>query len=239
MKTVTTVLCLLLLNVGFAQQVVDVSKQDVRVGQNLFFVSGGEPFVLAKFVNLVEGTPYFKDEWLKGIIVSENDREYKNIDLKIDLLDNKIHYLDANGKEFIATTSVKEVVLSADSVTNYRFVHSSTFSQSVNTMKDSWYLWLLTGTASLYKIFEKNLSEQKPYGSATFEQHIKTLEKYLILYNNAFLEVKKLKEVPSVLSNKKAELEAFLKTKDDPKASMDDRFIKLIEYYNSLIKEKK
>jgi hypothetical protein len=106
-------------------------------------------------------------------------------------------------------------------------------------MKDSWYLWLLTGTASLYKIFEKNLSEQKPYGSATFEQHIKTLEKYLILYNNAFLEVKKLKEVPSVLSNKKAELEAFLKTKDDPKASMDDRFIKLIEYYNSLIKEKK
>jgi hypothetical protein len=79
----------------------------------------------------------------------------------------------------------------------------------------------------------------RPYGSATTEQRIKTTEKYLVLYNNAFLEVKKIKDVPSILANKKKELEVFLKNNDDQKASMDDRFVKLIEYYNTLFKEQK
>jgi hypothetical protein len=229
-----------LLQICFAQQVIDVSKQDVRVGSNLFFVSGGEPFVTAKFVNLVEGTPYFKNEWLKGVVVDKANHEYKNIDLKIDLLENTIHYLDDHQKEFVATTPVKEIVLTDASGDNYKFVHSSVFGNTVNaSKKEGWYLWLSTGTASLYKTFVKDLSENKPYGSATTEQRIKTHEKYLILYNNAFLEVKKIKDVPSILAGKKKELEEFLKTKDDKEASLDDRLVKLIEYYNSLFKEQK
>ena len=97
-------------------------------------------------------------------------------------------------------------------------------------------MWLVSGTASLYKRFEKDLSEFKGYGSATVEQRIKTREKYLILYNNSFLEVKKIKDVPSLLPIKKKELEEFLKNKDDQKASMEDRMVKLIEYFNSLPK---
>jgi hypothetical protein len=239
MKFFITAFSLLLLQSALAQQVIDVSKQDVRVGSNLFFVSGGEPFVTAKFVNLVEGTPYFKDEWMKGIVVDKNNHEYKDVSLKIDLLDKRVHFLDVNGKEFIATTPIKEVILTDTSGNNYRFVHSSEFEKPVNAIKDGWYLWLSTGTASLYKVFNKNLSEIKPYGSSTVEQRVSSSEKYLIYYNNAFLEVKKLGDVPNVLSGKKKELTAFLKKQDDQKASMDDRFVKLIEYYNSLLREQK
>ena len=47
-------------------------------------------------------------------------------------------------------------------------------------------------------------------------------------------------EAPEVLAYKKAELEDFLKNKDDKKASLDDRFAALIEYYNSFTaKDKK
>jgi hypothetical protein len=53
------------------------------------------------------------------------------------------------------------------------------------------------------------------------------------------LEVKKIKDLPTVLANKKKELEDFLKKNDDEKASMDDRMVKLIEYYNSLVKGQK
>ena len=223
----------------FAQQVVDVSKQDVRIGPGMFFVSGGQPFVTTKFVNLVEGSPYFKDEWLKGIVVDASNQEYKDIKLRVDLSSNTLHYLDNNEKEFIATIPVKEVVLTDDSGNNYKFVHSIGLKNVVNADKNKWHLWLVSGTASLYKKFEKDLSEFKGYGSATVEQRIKTREKYLLLYNNSFLEVKKMKDVSSLLSNKKKELEEFLKNKDDEKASMDDRMIKLIEFYNSLPKEKK
>jgi len=223
----------------FAQRVIDVSKENTQLGPNVFYAAGGEPFVNAKFVNLVEGTPYFKDEWLKGIVVDKAHHEYRNISIKLDLLDNKVHYLNDEEQELIATTPLEEVVLTDAAGNNYRFVRSSLFEKPVNGAKDSWYLWLCSGKASLYQIFSKTLSETKPYGSATSEQHMKTSEKYLILYNSSFSEVKKLKDVPAVLANKKTELEAFLKNSDDQKASMDDRFIKLIEYYNSLLKEQK
>lgn len=239
MRYLIAIVSLFLFNAAFAQQVVDVSKQDVRLGSNMFFVSGGEPFVTTKFVNLVEGTPYFKDEWLKGIVVDKSNHQYKDIRLKIDLVDNTIHYLDDKEKEFIATTPIKEVVLTDGLDNNYRFLHSSGLENIVNAEKDKWYLWLVTGTASLYKKFEKDLSEFKGYGASTAEQHIKTREKYLILYNNSFLEVKKIKDVPSLLVNKKKELEEFLKTQDDEKKSMEDRLVNLIEHYNSLCKEQK
>jgi hypothetical protein len=239
MRVLITVFSILVWQACYAQQVVDVSKQDVQVGANMFYSVGGEPFVNVKFVNLVEGSPYFKDEWLKGIVVDKTNHEYKGISIKIDLLDNYVHYLDEKEKELLVTTPIKEIVLTDASGNNYRFIHSSSFENCTNATKNSWYLWLSTGTVSLYKSFKKALSEMRPYGSATTEQRIKTTEKYVVLYNNAFLEVKKIKDVPSILTNKKAELEAFLNTKDDQKASMDDRFVKLIEYYNTLTKEQK
>ena len=235
MRCLITFFMLLLFQFCSAQQVVDVSKQDFHVGPNTFFVSGGEPFVTAKFVNLVEGTPYFKDEWLKGIVVDGASNELKDIKLKIDLVDNNVHYLDLQEKEFIATIPIREVVLT-ETGNNYRFVHSISLEKVNNVEKNKWYMWLVSGTASLYKKFEKDLSEFKGYGSATVEQRIKTREKYLILINNSFLEVKKIKDVPSLLPSKKKELEEFLKTKDDQKASMEDRMVKLIEYFNSLPK---
>ena len=229
---------LLLLRPCFAQQVVDVSKQDVQPGPSVFYAVGGEPFVNVKFVNLVEGSPYFKDEWFKGVVVDKADHQYKDVNLKIDLMDNNVHYLDDKEKELIVTTPIKEIVLTNTAGDNFRFIHSSSF-ETINVKKEGWYLWLCSGVASLYKVFVKNLTEIKPYGSATFEQHIQTTEKYLVLHNNAFFEVKKLKDLPSVLANKKTELEAFLKNNDDQKASTDDRFVKMIEYYNTLLKESK
>lgn len=224
---------------GMAQRVVDVTKEDVRVGSNYFFVAGGEPFLTAKFVNLKEGTPYFKDEWLKAILINEDNEEYRSVDVKLDLLDNKIHYLDPNGKEFISTTLIKQVIFTDASGFNYKFVHSSILPKGTNTEKNGWYLWLTTGTASLYKFFTKSLSEVKPYGSATFEQRIKTSESYLVHYNNTFLEIKKIKDAPSVLANKKSELQDFLKNKDNPNSSPDERFTSLIEFYNTLFKAQK
>jgi hypothetical protein len=122
---------------------------------------------------------------------------------------------------------------------NFRFIHSSALPQQPsNPLKVGWYQWLHSGTASLYKYFNKSMSESTPYGSATIEQKIKTKEKYMVSYNNAFIEIPKLKDAPAILANKKSEMESFIKDKDDSKKSMDDRFVALIEYYNSLFPAK-
>ncbi|MGZ3853169.1 MAG: hypothetical protein ACXVBJ_14860 [Flavisolibacter sp.] len=221
-----------------SQKVVDVSKEDSRVGSNTFFVSGGEPFVTTKFVNLVEGSPYFKEEWMKGVVVDASDHQFKNVRLRIDLMANTIHFIGDKEQEFVAKNPVKQVVLTDDSGNNYRFDHSIGLEGVTNAAKDKWYMWLASGTASLYKKFEKDLTEFRPYGSSTIEQRIKTHEKYLVLYKNSFHEIKKIKDVPSVLEDKKKELEEFLKTRDDEKAQMDERMVNLVEYYNSLMIKK-
>jgi hypothetical protein len=214
-----------------AQKVIDVTNGD-GIGRNAFPLLNGEAFVNTKFVNLTAGSPYFKDEWLKAVLVSSTGTEYRDVQARIDLMENRVHYLD-NGVELVTETPLKEIVVTDGAGNNYRFVHSGSLLKDA---KPVWYLWLSTGKASLYKQFEKSVFEEKPFGSATTEQTIRTKETYIILYNNALLEVKKIRDLPSVLANKKTELEAFLRTRDDRNASMDDRMTAIIEYYNSLLK---
>lgn len=233
-----SIIALLLSQLCFAQTVIDVNK-NAGSAINSFFVVAGSPFVTAKFVNLTEGTPYFRDEWMTALLVNDKGQQYKDVKAKIDLISRDVHYLDEKSIEYIATTPIVQVVFTDDAGNNYKFVHSSTFPKTASKIQEGWYLWLASGTASLYKFFSKTTSESTPYGSATVEQHIRTTESYLVLYNNAFMEIKKLKDAPTVLANKKKELEDFLKDKDNSKDGMDDRFAALIDHYNLLFKEQK
>jgi len=218
---------------------VDVSNPDRRVGQSSFFIVGGTPFVNEKYVQVVDGSPYFKDEWMKAILINEANQEFKDISAKLDLITGEVHYLDANGNRFVATTPIKQVILTDATGNNYKFIHSSILPIASNKISEGWYLWLVSGTASLYKYFSKSVSEIKPYGSATAEQRIKTSEVYYVRYSNAYLEIKKLKDAPSVLANKKSEIEEYLKKKDEKNTSTDDRFTDLITFYNSLFQQQK
>lgn len=222
-----------------AQRTVDVTNGDVRVGATTVNVVNGTPFVNTKFVRLVDGTPYFSDDWMKAVLVGTDNYNYKGQMVKLDLFDNRVHYQDEKQVELVTTTPLKELVLTDAQGNNYRFVKGSVIQQTTPQKQESWFLWLASGTASLYKLFDKKLIEETPYNSATTEQHIRTTEKYMVLYNNGLMEIKKLKDAPAVLANKKSELEDFLKNKDDKNKSMDERFIALIDYYNSLVKEQK
>jgi hypothetical protein len=220
----------------FAQRVVDVSNPDHRIGTSSFFIAGGTPFVNDKYVAVVEGTPFFSDEWMGAILVNASNQEFRGVRAKLDLITGEVHYLDANGIRLIATTPIRQVILTDTSGNNYRFIHSSILPPATNKIKEGWYLWLVSGPASLYKYFSKSVSELKPYGSSTAEQTIKTSEVFYVLYGNAYLEIKKIKDAPSVLANKKSEIEEYLKKKENKQTSADDRFTDLITYYNSLFK---
>src|SRR5215213_10856670 len=130
MKLLLVLFSIALVQMASAQKVIDVSKNTGTIGTDVFFSVGGEPFVNAKFVRLVEGTPYFKDEWLSATITMPGGKEYKNISVKIDLFDNELHYMDDKDVELVCTTPVKQIAI-ADALGNtYRFIHSSFISQT-------------------------------------------------------------------------------------------------------------
>lgn len=216
--------------VALSQQVVNVDKDEYNAA-NFFYSVGGEPVVKAKFVRLVDGSPFFLDEWLKSTIITPMGKVYNDVSVKLDLMDGSLHYLDPKGMEFIAETPIKEIILK-DSLNNknYRFISSF----SLRMLKGGWYMPLVEGKVSLFKAFDKKLRESKPYGSAVAEQSISTKERYILIYNDQPFYLKNDKEIPSILTEKQQELEAFMKAQNKKKA-LENRLIETVTYYNTLL----
>ena len=109
----------------FSQQVINVDKSD-GIPVNSFYTVNGSPVVSARFVRLTEGTPYFKDAWMKGLAISDKNLRYQNAQVKLDLFENELHYLGSNGTEMICTIPLKDLTLT-DTVSgaSYHFVHST------------------------------------------------------------------------------------------------------------------
>lgn len=219
---------------GIAQQkVVDVDKDGTSPLSGLFFVLGGEPYSLAKYVKVVDGSAFFSDNWMPGSLMTPSGKKYDSVRIKIDLLADEVHYQDKSGNPMIATTRLREIWLT-DSITQkkYHFVHSS-FIGSGTAAAAGWHQMLTEGPAFLFKKHLKEVVETKPYGSATFEQRINTSGKYFILAGNRFTPVKSISAVTELLAEKKSELQQYI-SGNKLKGKSDGDYISLLTYYNSL-----
>lgn len=219
----------------FSQRTIDVDKDpNVNGGilQNVFTM-GGKPFVTAKFSKVVEGSPFFNEQLMPGIITLNEGKEYKDLSLRLNLLESQVNYLGDKNIEMMATSAVKVVVL-RDTIqkTDHRFVFSE-YMDIYNKPEKGFYELLEPGKAELYKEHKKKLLESRPYGSATIEQTIKTEVRYYISLNGQWIKIKKLKELTDLFYRKKNEIQKFI---SDKKISGDDEAsLKMVTaYYNSL-----
>lgn len=218
---------------SFAQKVVDVDKAD-GAPINSFYTVNGSPVTNVRFVRLTDGTPYFKDTWMNSVAISDKNIRYQNRRVKLDLFDNELHFLTDDEAELICTLPLKDLTLT-DTVTgaSYHFVHSVAVPLLAQAKK-GWYLQLVQGKASLFQAFAKTLQEFKPYNSPVAEQKIITTEEFILAGNGAMYRFKKPKEIPELLADKKAVLEAFLKTDRMKNGSNAERIAAMVSYYNSL-----
>jgi hypothetical protein len=220
---------------SISQKKVDVDKEAASTDRavNYLYTVAGTPFVTAKFARVVEGSPFFNEQMMQGAIILSEGKEYKNIKVRLNLLEAQVNYLDDKQNEMIASSPVKEVVL-WDTILkkDHRFIFSDYIGSSQKLEKD-FYELLQAGKAELYKQYKKSLLESKPYGFATFEQRIKTDTRYYVLVNGQWTKVKKLKDLTTVFPDKKDEVLKFI---SDRKLSGDSEanFEAIVFYYNSL-----
>lgn len=216
-----------------AQKVIDVSKEGSkdRVMQS-FYIVGGEPFSNLQYVKIVEGTPFYNDKWMKGTVYFEDGTGYTGLYLKIDMLKGNIHYMGEDDAEFIVDAKLKKVVLT-DTVSgkSVEFIHSDYWSNEAVTR--GWYQVITEGNASLYKLDRKIIRENKRYGSSTTEQQIETNPQYAVMYKQSVVPVKKWKELPNILSDRKIELTAYIRQHGLEGKSEAD-YINVVDYYNGL-----
>jgi len=222
---------------GLAQRNVDVDK-DASIGTGAFnnmYMVGSVPFVQAKFSRVVEGSAFFNKEMMRGAIILSKGREYKNILIRLNLLETQVNYIDEKQMEMIATTPVREVVL-WDTITqkDHRFVYSEYIEAGEVKPEKDFYELLYNGKAELYKQYKKDITESRPYGSATYEQTIHEQALYYVLLDGKWIRAKKVKNLPEIFSNEKNKIQQFI---SDNKlyADNDDNFVAVIGYYNSLV----
>jgi hypothetical protein len=233
MKDVLVILlCISTISVQ-AQKTVDVAEGNTNAMSPSFFtVVNGEPVVFAKFAKIVDGTPYFNDEWMRGNVVLNGGTQFANVYLKLDLYDNEVHYRDLKGNELIATTPIQKLIL-FDSSAQLIFNFISGPYINANSPVKGWYQLLVEGKASVFKQIKKHMRENKPYGSATIERSVFTSFQYYALYNGNFIQVKKFKEIPGILSDKKDEVNKYIGA-NNLSGKTDDDYRAVFSYYNSL-----
>lgn len=221
------------LGVSAQQKVANVDKDEVSPVSGPFFVLGGEPFSMVKYVRVVDGSPFFRDEWMPGVIVMPGGTRYDSLQLKLDLLANEIHYLDPKGNDLIASNPVRELWLHETSTGEiFHFIHASFFNPG-SAVAPGWCQVLATGTVGLLKHTVKQISETRPYSSATMEQRISSSPRFLLLQGNNIIPLKSISEFPSLFPANKRGLEQYISSRK-LKGKTDNDYIGLVNYYNSL-----
>lgn len=236
MKVLFFILALIVQLTIYAQRVIDVNKTDDKtINGNFNYSVNGVPVSAVKYVRLTEGSPYFMDKWMNGEVYFEDGTGYTSLLLKIDLFENEVRYLASTGEEMIVNTPLKKIFLK-DSATgiSYSFINSS-FIKNKSFVNDKWLQVLVIDSVSLFKMVKKTISEYLPYGSSTYEQKMNATATYIVSTSTKNIEIKKIKELPEALADKKKLIENYI---DLHKLSgkSDADFISLIIYYNSVFK---
>lgn len=230
--------CLLFTCLASFSQTIDVDKNDKRLAAINNLSTSGTPYINAKFVRVVSGSPFFNDQMMRGILISRDNTEYRNIIIRLNLLESQVNFLNNKQEELIVGSPLREVTL-MDTVNqkNYHFIFSDHI-ESTDKVEKGFYQLLQKGKAGLYAQHKKVLKETRAYNSATYEQSIETYVTYCVLLGGQWKKINKIKDLPAVLSDKKSEVQEYISSKG-LSGYKQENVESVIKYYNSLFEDKK
>ncbi|WP_336516107.1 hypothetical protein [Pollutibacter soli] len=230
MKTISAALlftCILNLNSVNAQQKLDVNQAINVTGQNMYYSVNGEPFSSAKFSKVVDGTPFFRDEFMKASVILSDGKTYNNLSVKVNLMDGTIVYLNDKNEELEATSNNIKAVEVIDVMTNAKakFLHSS---MTCIRTGNKWFKVLDSGKVQLLRYEKKVLKETKPYASATAEQHILDDPEYYLLTDTDCIRIKNASDLTKQL----ALLNSSFKAEGGSKKKAEPQMVEMVKEFN-------
>lgn len=212
-----------------AQTLNNLSLKDI--GQSVLLVMDGNGKMVNMGVDMENyGSPFFDPEFLPANIVLATGQRYENVLVKINLLSNEVIYKTPEGKELAVLPAIKIVELNKNG--NLLFFEYG-FPVYEKQNQKTIYQVLTKGKVTLLKYFFVQVTEAKPYSSATM---LRTIEQFpkLFLYDQTMSLKKAPKSNEDLLSLYKAdapELKGILE-KNNLKIKKEEDFIKCIIRFN-------
>lgn len=203
------------------------------IGQSMLIVTDGN----GKTVNMGTdmenyGSPFFDTEFNYADIELENGRQYQNIPVKINLLSNEVIFKSDEGKELAILPTIKSVILKKNGESFlFEFGYPNFEKQNAKTI----YQVLTKGAISVLKYYFIQVTEAKPYGSATMLRTIEKFPKLLVYTKNLGLEKapKSNDEVEMILKNEASSLKKII-ADNKLKIKKEEDLIHCIKLYNSM-----
>jgi hypothetical protein len=181
-------------------------------------------------MNIKAGTPFFPEEWSKGKMITPDRKVFENILIKIDFLQEHVHYLDSTGKEYVVGVLINELVLQQPEETKgLHFIHG----RSLPTPKDGFYQLLVNNTISLVKKTRKFIEQRVTYNSGP-ESRILTTNLYLAYYNQREFQVKKPVDFIRIIPTLEVQIKQKA-TEIQNKLPIDEQLSIMAEYCNSAL----
>lgn len=223
---------------GRGQQVVDISKSDAQVTSSTDMMTGvnGLAFDNSKYVKVTSGSPYFQDEFMKAALYDGDGSRYTAGQVRLNLLSNQIHYMDASGREMISTSPIKRVLLTDPGTSEtYTFILGDQLGLPDKELNSAWFQVLVNGPVSLVLREKKSIHDKLSYATATTEEDIPTVSFYYVKMNGSFTEVKSWQDLQTLLADKKDALTQFIHD-HHLKGRSPSEYAQVIGFYNGTTK---
>jgi hypothetical protein len=233
--TILTFCLLFLFGAGYAQRVVNVDAADGinASDKNAMAAVSGQVYTGIKYVRITAGTPFFKEKFMKASLFDDNHGRYHCDAARLNLLDNEINFLGADGKEMTAASPITNIVF-IDSITKvqYLFTLGRELGVADHSLDNAWFEVLVNDNVSLCRFVKKRIHETPAYGTATTEEDILSIESYYLHDQRGLTQIKDWAQLQELLQDKKTELTPYIKDhKLKGKAPAD--YVQLVTAYNA------
>ncbi|HLO82041.1 MAG TPA: hypothetical protein VK166_13830 [Chitinophagaceae bacterium] len=230
MKFLTGIFFLALCMQGLGQTSIDVDDTLMRNNTTFFNTVDGIPVLNPKYTRIVEGSLYEPANFTKAMVFIKNNKRAFTVEARIDVMDERLHYLDEKRQEKYADSPIEEVQF-FEAEKNIGIFTSGI--PGCGPAFKGWYEVLERGKMSLHRKIIKNVSEVKPYGSATTEQKVLTTYTYWLSNGSSCKQVKKISDLQAelVLANPAMQQKIPQRKLSDKKV---DDWAELVKIYNAL-----
>ncbi len=199
----------------------------------LFYLADlqGRPITERLVNNYVDGSPFFKPDWLTATLVEQGGRTFKDIKIKMDLMEHRIYFLDPNNAERELTSPAKTLILNDPALGNPMIFIELNDIAKQKTESGKWWCQLMTeGNVKLIKNYFKLKYESKAYNSPGIEITVKDEIKWFIQKDGKLWSFKKQKELLDLLKGDAPSLVDFKPAGKNAEA----QFIEIVNAYNTI-----
>ena len=201
------------------------------VGQQIMKDMNGKQLLESKYVD-VKGSPFFKDEYIKGSATLQNKQTFTNVFLRYDQVQDMVFFkndmAEENAMTFASPAVEFKIPMGTDTAT---FARLSTG----NLKNDGYYQVLYNGNTTLLKKIRKKLVTKSTYGTAGEEKNISSVVNYFIINTNGkLLPINpETKSILKTLGSKQEAMEKYISS-DSIDLKRDKDLAAVIAYYDTL-----